>query len=275
MPPSTREESMVSNSTEWSQRNNKNDAMKILRGKPTRISPLPPDAAVVDMLVDDDNRPPQPSDTAPNSNRLQEWSAFQTDFDEFLRGFAKFRKERGLPDERPSTCSDDDDDAERKEITWGTPEFRRVIGKLEQVNRDCSKLLDRLEQSAPSIDHSNAISTPQQPVRITQLPCVDVIEPPATQPPAPTIPELPTPQLGEPTSDLRSSPATIHNVTHVVESDRPFAKLPPPAPDPVDMVCTGTLWPQPRPACKLIPVKKKILTKPTIVRRRDQDLRPP
>ncbi len=266
---------MVSNSTGWSQRNNKDDAMKILRGKPTRISPPPPNAAVVDMIVDDDNRPPQPSDTAPNLNRLQEWSAFQADFDEFLSGFAKFRKERGLPDARPPTCSVDDDE-ERNEITWGTPEFRRVIGKLEQVNRDCSQLLDRLEQPAPSRDPSNANSTPQQPVRITQIPCVDAIEPPALQPPTPaTTPELPTPLLGEPTSALRSSPATIHNVTHMVASDRPFVKLPPPAPDPVDMVYTGTLWPQPRPARKLIPVKKKILTKPTIVRRRDQDFRPP
>jgi len=187
----------------------------------------------------------------------------------------------------PRTCSDDGDD-DRIEITGGTPEFCRVIGKLEQVNRDCSQLLDRLEQPAPSRDPSNANSTPQQPVRITQIPCVDAIELPALQPPAPaTTPELPTPLLGEPTSALHSSPATIHNVTHMVasdpmvESDR-FVILPPPAPDPVDMVytrtlwpSTGVLWPQPRLAWKLVPFKKKPKTKHTFVRRRDQDLRPP
>jgi len=265
---------MVSNSTGWSQRNNKDDAVKILRGNPTRSSPPPPNAAVVDMLVDDDNRPPQPSDPAPKLNRLQEWSAFQADFDEFLVGFAKFRKERGLPDARPPICSVDDDE-NRKENTWGTPEFRRVIDKLEQVNRDCSQLLDRLEQPAPRSDPSNANSNPQQPVRITQTPCVDAIDPLALQPPAPAAtPDLQTPLLGEPPLVLSSSPATIHNVTHMVASDRPFAKLPPPAPDPVDMVM-GTLWPQPRPTCKLIPVKRTIPTKPTIARRRDKDLRPP
>jgi len=263
---------MVSNSTEWSQRNNRNEDPKILRGNPTRSSSPPPNAAVVDMLVDDDNRPLQPINTAPNSTRLQEWSELQADFDEFLIGFNKFRKERGLPDERPPRNYDDD----RTEITWGTPEFRRVIGKLEQVNRDFSQLLDRLEQQAPRSDPLNANSTPQQPVRITQIPCVDAFEPPALQPPAPApTPDLPIPLLGESPSVLRSSTATIHKVTNMVASDRTLVKLPPPAPDPVDMVYTGTLWPQPRPARKPIPVKKKIPTKPTIVRRRDQDFRPP
>ncbi len=224
------------------------------------------------MLVDDANRPPQPNDTAPNSNRLQELRAFQADFNEFLVGFAKFRKERGLPEARPPTRSIDDDN-DRTTNNWGTPEFRRVISKLDQVNRDCSQLLDRLEQPAPSRDPSNANSPPKQAVRLTPIPGVDVI-PPAPQPPAPAFtPARPTPILGEP--PLRPPPTTILDVTQMAASDRPIAKLPPPAPDPVDMVFTGIIGPQLHPTSKPIPVKKKTPTKPTIVRRRNQDLRPP
>jgi len=96
---------MASNSTFWSKFNNSYDSTNILRGNPTKISPPPPNTTIVDILVDDDTRPPQPINTAPNLTRLQEWSNFQASFDDFLIGFAKFRKERGLLDNdaRPPT----------------------------------------------------------------------------------------------------------------------------------------------------------------------------
>jgi len=92
--------------------------------------------------------------------------------------------------------------------------------------------------------------------------------------PAPT-PDPHTAVLGAPW-DSHSSPTTTHNVTTMMaENDRTFVPLPPPVPDPVDMVSTGVLWPQPRPEWKTIPFKKKPQTKHTFVRRHDQDLHPP
>jgi len=66
---------------------------------------------------------------------------------------------------------------------------------------------------------------------------------------------------------------TIHNVTDMmVEIDWTFVPLSPPAPDLVDM---STGWPQPRPAWKTIPFKKKTKAKHTFMRRSNQDLHPP
>jgi len=262
-PPSTWAASMVSNSNVWSECNNNYDSSNILCGNPTKISPPPSNATVNDIRVDDDTRPLQPNNTTSNLARLQEWSDFQAGFDEFLLGFAKFHKERGLPDTRPPprTCSNDDDDTE---ITCGTAEFRQVIGKLKQVNRECNQLLDQLEQQAPRSETINAItSTPQQQVHIAQLPCVDEHAPPALLSNAPfSTPALQMILLG-PSPWAQQPQPTTRNVTTMVASDRTFEKLPPPAPDPVDMESTD--WPQPRPARKTIPFKKKTKAKHTFI----------
>jgi len=69
---------------------------------------------------------------------------------------------------------------------------------------------------------------------------------------------------------------TTYNATGMmVDDDRTFAPPPPPAPNPADTESTGVLWPQPRPARKTIPFKKKTTTKHTFARYGDQDLRPP
>jgi len=273
---------MLSSSKSWSNRDERYNSSNFLRENPTTTSPPPSNAAVVDTPVDDETRRPQPTITAAHMARLQEWNDFKADFDDFLIGFVKFRN-KVLP---PGTTANDastrrvDDNDDRTLTACGSASFRRVIGELEQVNQQFSQLLDQLENQAPSMHPITAIiNNLQQPVQTP--PCVEEVEPTALLDPAHT-PAPQTALLGESPWDSQSQPTTIHTATTMVESDRTFVILPPPAPDPVDMVytrtlwpTTGVLWPQPRLAWKLVPFKKKPKTKHTFVRRRDQDLRPP
>ncbi len=69
---------------------------------------------------------------------------------------------------------------------------------------------------------------------------------------------------------------TIYNTTFMmVDDDRTFTPPLPPASNPVDVESTEVLWPQPHPARKTIPFKKKSMTKHSFMRYCDQDLRPP
>ncbi len=153
-PPSTWEASMVSNSNVWSKRNNSYDSTNILRGNPTKISPPPSNAAVDDILVDDDTRPPQPNNTAPNLARLQEWSDFQASFDDFLSGFAKFRKERGLLDTSPPTPA---------AATTTTEQRSPVVPQ---------SFVESLESSSKSIENapSFSINSKNKPPTVIQSP---------------------------------------------------------------------------------------------------------
>jgi len=119
---------------------------------------------------------------------------------------------------------------------------------------------------------SNITSNLQPPAQTQspQIPCVSGVVPP----PAPT-PDPHTAVLGASPWDSHSPPTTIHNVTNMVETDWTLMPLPPPASDPVDIVSTGALWPQPCPAWKTIPFKKKPKTKHMVVQHHDQDLHPP
>jgi len=275
---------MLSSSKSWSNRDERYDSSNFLRENPTTTSPPPSNAAVVDTPVDDDTRRPQPTITASNMARLQEWNDFKADFDDFLIGFAKFRNEVLSPGTTANDAStlrtrsvDDNDD--RTLIACGSASFRRVIGELETVNRQCSQLLDQLENQAPRLHPLTAITSHlQQPVQTP--PCIEEVVPTALLSPALT-PDPQTAMLGESPWDPQSPPTTIHTALTMVESDCSVI-LPPPAPDPVDMVytrtlwpSTGVLWPQPRLAWKLVPFKKKPKTKHTFVRRRNQDLRLP
>jgi len=276
--PSTREASMASKSHVWCEHNNSYDPQKFLRGSPTKTSPPLPNATVVNLPVDDDIRHPQPIVSPLDPANSQEWNEFRAGFDEFLIGFAEFRDKYGPSTDIPAndastvrTCSVDGDD--NRAATAGGPEFLRVIGELEKANLKFSQLLDQLE-NAPSLHPLNKNnSNPQPPVKpqSTQTPCIhEVVSPLAL------IPDPHTVVLGASPWDSHSPLTTIHNMTTMmVENDWTFTPLPPPAPDPVNMVSTGVLWPQPCPAWKTIPFKKKPKTKHTFVRRRDQDLRPP
>jgi len=266
---------MASKSHVWCEHNNSYDPQKFLCGSPTKTSPPLSNAAIVNLPVDDDIRHPQPIDTAPDPATSQEWNDFRAGFDEFLIGFAEFHDKYGpstdIPANDASTvrnCSVDDDD--NRAATAGGPEFLWVIGELEKANLQFSQLLDRLENAPRLQQPSKITSNPQPPVhpQSTTIPCVF-----GTVPPAPTS-DPPTFALGASPWESHS-PLTIHNVTMMADNDRAFVPLPPPAPDPVEMESTGALWPPPCPVWKTIPFKKKITTKSTIVRRRDQDLRPP
>jgi len=174
------------------------------------------------------------------------------------------------------TCSINDDN-DPTVTACGSASFCPVIRELKKVNLQFSQLLDQLEKQAPRMYPLNAItSNPQQPAQTQspQIPCINGVVPPALLPPAPT-PDPQTAVLGKSPWDSHSSQTTIHNVTNMVESDWPFKMLLHPAPDPVDMVYTGALWPQPCPAWKTIPFKKKSKTKHTVMRCRDQDLHRP
>jgi len=268
---------MTSNANVRDEYHNNNDPSKILRGSPTKTSSLRSNAAVVNTRVDDDIRNPQPNETAPDPATSPDWNALRNGFNEIFSGFAEFRDRYGpSTDIRATdasyvrTCGADVDDNHNRAATAGDPEFLRVIAKCDRFNEKFSQLLDRLENERRLQSLSKVTSNPQPTVhpQSTQIPCVL-----GKVPPAPT-PDPLTVALGaspwEPHSTL-----TIHNVTMMVENDRTFAPLPPPAPDPDEMESTGVLWPQPRPVWKTIPFKKKLTTKPKIVRRRDQDLRPP
>jgi len=238
---------MTSNSTAWCYNNKSSEPPKLLRGNPTKISSPLFNAAVVITPADDDIRHPQPTETAPSLASLQEWNEFRAGFDEFFLGFAQFRDKYGPSTQTSAsaastarTCSIDDDD--HSVVPAGGPEFPRVIGELETVNQQFSQLLDRLEH-APHLQPPNKIaSNPQPPVII---PCIDVA-----------------------LSALAQDP---HNAVHIVTEDNglTFVPLPPPAPDLVDMVTTEVLWPQPHPARKTTPFKKKLQTKPTVATHKD------
>jgi len=275
---------MTSNSTAWCYNNKSSEPPKLLRGNPTKISSPLFNAAVVNTPVDDDIRHPQPNETAPSLASSQEWNDFRVGFDEFFLGFAQFRNKYGPSTQTSAnaasnarTCSVDDDDDNRG-VPAGGPEFPRVIGELETVNQQFSQLLDRLE-NAPHLPPPHKItSNLQQPQTI---PCVEVMEdngltamrlPPAPDPADRMLIEALWPQ---PCPTWNNSLTTTHNVPIMMEDIGVVALRPPPAPDPVNMVLNEVLWPQPRPARKTIPFKKKPRTKHTIMRRRDQDLRPP
>jgi len=268
---------MTSNADVRCEHNNNNDSSKILRGSPTTTSQLRSNATVVNTRVDDDNRYPQPNATAPETPTSPDWQALRDGFNEIFSGFDEFRKRYGPWTDIQAndascvrTCRADADDDHKRVATAGGPEFLRVIDKFDRVNDQFSQLLDRLENERRLQAMSQVTSNPQPTVHppSTQNPCVL-----GTVPPAPT-PDPHTVELGASPWEPHS-PLTLHNVTMTVENDRTFAPQPPPAPDPVEMESTGVLWPQPRPEWKTIPFKKKLTTKPKIVRRRDQDLRPP
>jgi len=157
-PPSTRVESLTSNSNVRSDNDKRSEPPKLLRGNPTKISSPPLNAAVVNTPVDDDIRHPQPTKTAPSLASLQEWNDFRVGFDEFFLGFAQFRDKYGPSTQTSAntasttcTCSVDNDDDNRV-VPAGGPEFPWVIGELETVNQQFSQLLDRLE-NAPTCNH--------------------------------------------------------------------------------------------------------------------------
>jgi len=266
---------MTSNANVRCDQNNNNDPSKILRGSPTKTSPLRSNAVVVNTRVDDDIRNPQLIDTAPDPATSLDWTALRAGFIEIFSGLAEFREQYGPSTEIRANdasyvcCSVDADGDRNRVATAGGPEFLRVIDEFDRVNAQFSQLLDRLENDPRLQPQRKITSNPQPPVhpQSTPIPCIF-----GTVPPAPT-PDPHTVALGA--SPESYSPSTIHNVIMVVENDRTFAPLPPPAPDPVEMESTGVLWPQPRPVWKTTPFKKKLTTKPKIVRRRDQDLRPP
>jgi len=274
-PPSPREVSTASNSNVWQNHNNSYDPPNFLQGNPTKISLSPSNAAVVNLPVDDDTQNPQPNNTVPDRATLQEWNDFRADFDDFFSGFAKFRDKYGpltkiQANEASTICTCSvNDDSDKGAVTAGRPEFLRVIGELKKANSQFSQLLDRLENAPRLQPPSKITSNPQPPVQ-PQIPCEYGKVPPASTPDPHTV------ALGAATWDPNSSPTTIHNAPTMTEDNGlTFAPLPPPAPDPVDMVTTEVLWPQPGPARKTFPFKKKPQTKHTIVRCRDQDLRPP
>ncbi len=74
MPPSTREESMASNSNVWCNHDNSYDPPNFLHGNPTKTSLPLSNATIIDLPVDDDTQHPQPINTAPDPAILQEWN---------------------------------------------------------------------------------------------------------------------------------------------------------------------------------------------------------
>ncbi len=269
---------MTSNSNVWSKNNNSHDPPNFLRGNPTKTFLPLSNVVGVDLPVDDGTRTPQPIKTAPDPAFLKELNDFRADFDAFYLEFAKFRDTVLQPSPRPTTQAPSVPPAPTTttmiERPCGSASFQRVIGELDTVNSQFSRLLDQLEKrqkDAPLMHPLSELPNNPQQLAKTQnlpIPCDGIV------PPAPA-PEQPTAVLGESPWDSHYPVTTIHQVTMVELDDRTFVPLPPPAPDPVDMVPTGALWPQPRPAQKTIPFKKKAQTKHTVVRRRDQDLRPP
>jgi len=267
---------MASKSHVWCDHNNNHDPQNFLRGSPTKPSTPLPNANVVNLTVDDDTRHPHPIDTPLDPANPQEWNAFIAGFNEFRIGFIEFRDKYGPSTDIPTndastvrTCSGDDDNR----ATAGGPEFLRVIGELEKANLQFSQLLDRLENARSRHPTNNINSNPQPPEKFqsTQLQCDnEAVSLPAL------IPDPNTAALDAPPWDPRSSTPTIRNApSMMMEHDQTVAPLPPPAPDPVDMMPTGVPWPRPRPTRKTIPFKKKSLTKHRVGRRQDQDLRPP
>jgi len=88
----------------------------------------------------------------------------------------------------------------------------------------------------PSRDITSNLQQPAQcpEPQLVQILCVYH----GVVPPAPN-PEPHTAVLGECLWHSQSPPTTIHNATKMVESEQTFVQLPPPAPDPVNMVSTG------------------------------------
>ncbi len=236
---------MTSNSNVWRDHNKSNEPSKFLRGSPTKTSSPLFNAAVVNTPVDDDIRHPHPTDTVPSLASSQEWNKFRAGFDEFFLEFAKFRDKYGPSTKTRAnaasiirTCSVDDDDDNRA-VPAGGPEFLRVIGELETANHQFSQLLNRLE-NAPHLQPPNTItSNPQPPVQ-TQIPCEYEVVPSALAPDPHTV------ALGVTTWNSNSPPTTTHNAPIMMEDNGLVVLRPPPAPDPVDMVLTEALWPQPR-----------------------------
>jgi len=274
--------------------NKSSEPPKLLRGNPTKISSPLFNAAVINTPVDDDIQHPQPTKTAPSLASLQEWNDFRAVFDEFFLGFAQFCNKYGPSTQTSAnaasnarTCSVDDDD--NHVVPAGGPEFLRVIGELETVNQQFSQLLNRLE-NAPHLQPSNKItSNPQPPVII---PCVDVALSALAHPHNAVLERIVTednslvalrpPPAPDPVDRMllglaqnNFSTTTTHNAPIRMEDIGLVTLRPPPAPDPVNMELIEALWPQPRPAWKTIPFKKKPWTKHKFMRRCDKDLRPP
>jgi len=244
-----------------------------------RIFPPPSTIAVVDPPVNNDTSHPQPIKTAPDPAFVQELNNFRADFDAFYNEFAKFRDTVLQLPFRPMIPAPSAPPASTTMMITqqpcGSALFQKVIGELDTVNLQFSQLLDQFEKRnhAPHLHPLSDLSNNPQQLEKNQnlpIPCVYGIVLPAP------IPEQPTAALSKSPRDSHSLLTITHQVTNMVEpDDRTFVLLPPPAPDPVDMVFTGALWPQPHPAQKTIPFKKKAQTKPTVVRCRNQDLRPP
>jgi len=286
---------MTSNSTAWCYNNKSSEPPKLLRGNPTKISSPLFNAVVVITPADDDIRHPQPTETAPSLASLQEWNEFRAGFDEFLLGFAQFRDKYGPSTQTSASAastartSSVDDDDDHRVVPAGGPEFLRVIGELETVNQQFSQLLDRLEH-APHLQPPNKIaSNPQPPVII---PCVDVALSALAHPHNAVLERIVTednslvalrpPPAPDPVDRMllglaqnNFSTTTTHNAPIRMEDIGLVTLRPPPAPDPVNMELIEALWPQPRPAWKTIPFKKKPWTKHKFMRRCDKDLRPP
>jgi len=289
-PPPTREESIAPKSHLWGIHNNSSDSSNFLRGSPTKTSSNRSTEAVIDSKVDDDDSHPQ-STTAPDPTS-SEWLDFSTEFDEFYKEFAKFQAEYGNPNDiqanEASTlhacCVDDDDD--RTANDRASASFLQVIAELEQVNTQLFQILTKLENPAPCTHPSSAIIiNPQQPASCPEPQPAKMLQ--CISHGALDVPPAPNPEQSTAVPSAVLWPPPTTNAI-MEDDDRTYVQRPPPAPDPdvdmvptppapdpVDMVYKGTLCPQPRPAWKPIPVKKKTKTKHTVVRRRDQDFRPP